>query len=235
MKIYDLIKSNDALNNINNVSSNIDDFNNEVKHNSAIIFVLADWCGHCQDFKPKINDYVQHMSNTNNNGIIALFDDNTMKEANNMPSINGFPSVFSMRNGMKHQDYNGERSKEGLINFSNNIFKPSNSLQVRKKVSCGRIPTPTPITTSNSIATPATRRIMKKPRIRRKLSTRRKPTMRRKLSIRRKPSTRKRPTMRRKPTIRRLSTRRPKSRTPSKKSRTPSKKTKSLSTTRRIL
>ena len=33
MKIYDLIKSNDALNNINNVSSNIDDFNNEVKHN----------------------------------------------------------------------------------------------------------------------------------------------------------------------------------------------------------
>ena len=211
MKIYDLIKSNDALSNINNVSSNIDAFNNEVKHNSAIIFVLADWCGHCQDFKPKINDYVQHMSNTNNNGIIALFDDNTMKEANNMPSINGFPSVFSMRNGMKHQDYNGERSKEGLINFSNNIFKPSNSLQVRKKVSCGRIPTPTPITTSNSIATPATRRIMKKPRIRRK------------------------PTMRRKPTIRRLSTRRPKSRTPSKKSRTPSKKTKSLSTTRRIL
>ena len=230
MKIYDLIKSNDALNNINNISSNIEDFNNEVKHNSAIIFVLADWCGHCQDFKPKINDYVQHMSNSNNNGIIALFDDNTMKEANNMPSINGFPSVFSMRNGMKHQDYNGERSKEGLINFSNNIFKPSNSLQVRKKVSCGRIPTPTPITTSNSIATPATRRIMKKPRIRRK------PTMRRK------PSTRKRPTMRRKPTIRRLSTRRPKSRTrrpksrtPSKKSRTPSKKTKSLSTTRRIL
>ena len=204
MKIYDLIKSNDALNNINNVSSNIDDFNNEVKHNSAIIFVLADWCGHCQDFKPKITDYVQHMSNTNNNGIIALFDDNTMKEANNMPSINGFPSVFSMRNGMKHQDYNGERSKEGLINFSNNIFKPSNSLQVRKKVSCGRIPTPTPITTSNSIATPATRRIMKKPRIRRK------------------------PTMRRKPRTRTLSTRRP-------KSRTPSKKTKSLSTTRRKL
>ena len=122
MKIYDLIKSNDALNNINNISSNIEDFNNEVKHNSAIIFVLADWCGHCQDFKPKINDYVQHMSNTNNNGIIALFDDNTMKEANNMPSINGFPSVFSMRNGMKHQDYNGERSKEGLINFSNNIL-----------------------------------------------------------------------------------------------------------------
>ena len=228
MKIYDLIKSNDALNNINNISSNIDDFNNEVKHKSAIIFVLADWCGHCQDFKPKITDYVQHMSNTNNNGIIALFDDNTMKEANNMPSINGFPSVFSMRNGMKHQDYNGERSKEGLINFSNNIFKPGNSLQVRKKVGCGRIPTPTPITTSNSIATPATRRIMKKPRIRRK------PTMRRK------PSTRKRANMRRKPTIRRLITRRPKSPsknslTPSKKSRTPSKKTKSLSTTRRIL
>ena len=218
MKIYDLIKSNDALNNINNVSSNIDDFNNEVKHNSAIIFVLADWCGHCQDFKPKINDYVQHMSNSNNNGIIALFDDNTMKEANNMPSINGFPSVFSMRNGTKHQDYNGERSKEGLINFSNNIFKPSNSLQVRKKVSCGRIPTPTPITSSSSIATPATRRIMKKPRIRRKS------------------------TMRRKPRTRTLSTRRPKSRTPSKKSRkrrpksrTPSKKTKSLSTTRRKL
>ena len=219
MKIYDLIKSNDALNNINNVSSNIDDFNNEVKHNSAIIFVLADWCGHCQDFKPKINDYVQHMSNSNNNGIIALFDDNTMKEANNMPSINGFPSVFSMRNGMKHQDYNGERTKEGLINFSNNIFKPSNSLQVRKKVSCGRIPTPTPITTSNSIATPATRRIMKKPRIRRK------PTMRRK------PSTRTLST-------RRLSTRIPKSLILSKKSpikKSPSKKTKSLSTTRRTL
>ena len=104
------------------------------------------------------------MSNSNNNGIIGLFNDNTLKQANNMPNINGFPSVFSMRNGIKHQDYNGERTKDGLIKFSNNIFNTLPTTGIRKKISCKRKYTDnnTANNTDNNIIT--TRKLMKKRR-----------------------------------------------------------------------
>ena len=156
------------MNSNNDINSNIIDFNNQVKKKSALIFVLADWCGHCQHFKPEVKNYIEYMSNSNNNGIIGLFNDNTLKQANNMPNINGFPSVFSMRNGMKHQDYNGERTKEGLIKFSNNIFNTLPSIGIRKKISCKRKYTAnntdnnTANNTDNNIIT--TRKLMKKRR-----------------------------------------------------------------------
>ena len=158
MKIYDLMNSN------NDINSNIIDFNNQVKKKSALIFVLADWCGHCQHFKPEVKNYIEYMSNSNNNGIIGLFNDNTLKQANNMPNINGFPSVFSMKNGMKYQDYNGERTKEGLIKFSNNLFNTLPSIGIRKKISCKRKYTAnnTDNNTDNNIIT--TRKLMKKRR-----------------------------------------------------------------------
>ena len=158
MKIYDLMNSN------NDINSNIIDFNNQVKNKSALIFVLADWCGHCQHFKPEVKNYIEYMSNSNNNGIIGLFNDNTLKQANNMPNINGFPSVFSMKNGMKYQDYNGERTKEGLIKFSNNLFNTLPSIGIRKKISCKRKYTAnnTDNNTDNNIIT--TRKLMKKRR-----------------------------------------------------------------------
>ena len=183
MKIYDLMNSN------NDINSNIIDFNNQVKKKSALIFVLADWCGHCQHFKPEVKNYIEYMSNSNNNGIIGLFNDNTLKQANNMPNINGFPSVFSMRNGIKHQDYNGERTKDGLIKFSNNIFNTLPSTGIRKKISCNRKYTDYNSNNNSNNSTPTIRRIMRKIR----------PSMRkRRLSMRKsRPSMRKRrPSMR---------------------------------------
>ena len=189
MKIYDLMNSN------NDINSNIIDFNNQVKKKSALIFVLADWCGHCQHFKPEVKNYIEYMSNSNNNGIIGLFNDNTLKQANNMPNINGFPSVFSMRNGMKHQDYNGERTKEGLIKFSNNLFNTLPSIGIRKKISCKRKYTDnntanntdnnTANNTDNNIIT--TRKLMKKRRPsmkkRRPSMKKRRPSMKKRSSV----------------------------------------------------
>ena len=175
------------MNSNNDINSNIIDFNNQVKKKSALIFVLADWCGHCQHFKPEVKNYIEYMSNSNNNGIIGLFNDNTLKQANNMPNINGFPSVFSMKNGMKYQDYNGERTKEGLIKFSNNLFNTLPSIGIRKKISCKRKYT----ANDSNNSTPTIRRIMRKirPSMRKRRVSMRK---RRPSMIKRRPSMRKR-------------------------------------------
>ena len=97
------------------------DFNNDtpwILNDKRCAFVLffADWCGHCQNFKPeyeKFADIAQFMH------VYAI---NSENESNLMSrlektklSIEGFPSLWIFKDGEPIEEYKGARTWQALL------------------------------------------------------------------------------------------------------------------------
>ena len=97
--------------NINNGGGN-SNINKEIQ----IIFVYAEWCGHCNTFKP---EWAKFEGWAKQNGIKA----EKIEGDKNQPlcakhQIQGFPTILKLdSSGNKVAEYNGARSSEGLIEF----------------------------------------------------------------------------------------------------------------------
>ena len=102
---------------------------------SKPIFVafLADWCGHCQHFKPQWEMVKNELRMNPNkmNGMVITADDQLMR---NLPlkQPSGFPTM-SLYNGTTFvDDYKGMRSKEDVLAFIKHHLKERKSRKSRK-------------------------------------------------------------------------------------------------------
>jgi thioredoxin-like negative regulator of GroEL len=82
-----------------------------------IILFKADWCGHCNNFKPTW-DKVAELYNKKFNFII--YDADKQRAKFEEYKVDSFPTVL-VKNGSNIIPYDGERSIEDLSNFLNNF------------------------------------------------------------------------------------------------------------------
>ena len=80
--------------------------------NTKVTLYHADWCGHCQKFKPVWKALTSLLDKKN----IQYDDFEDNKNANEVAAANiqGFPTILISKNGETYQ-YNGDRSLDGLV------------------------------------------------------------------------------------------------------------------------
>ena len=108
--------------------------NHKVKR---VILHYANWCGHCNQFKPeweKIKNYCNNNNNilsyyevdhTNGNPIISppIIDDNDNNNNINIPfDIDGFPTIY-LYNNNEYKIYNGQRNMNSILDSLKIIIK----------------------------------------------------------------------------------------------------------------
>jgi len=98
-------------------SNNLNKFNELVQKGGAVVKFYADWCGHCQDLKPKWNIMTSHLKNTPGSGLIASVPENMISSVNCDNEVPGFPIIRYMEGGKKLKDYSGKREVKDLEKF----------------------------------------------------------------------------------------------------------------------
>uniref|UniRef100_A0A3Q3VXR0 DnaJ homolog subfamily C member 10 n=1 Tax=Mola mola TaxID=94237 RepID=A0A3Q3VXR0_MOLML len=72
-------------------------------------------CSHCHQLAPTWRDFAKEMDGVIRIGAVNCGDNNQLCRRK---GINSYPSLFIYRAGQKPEKFNGERSKENLVNFS---------------------------------------------------------------------------------------------------------------------
>lgn len=104
-------------------------------HGNKPVFVayLADWCGHCRDFKPHWNmvKNAVRMNPSKMNGMIITANDQLMRQLP-LKQPSGFPTM-SLYNGTEYiDDYKGMRSKDDVLAFIKRHLKEKKLRNVKK-------------------------------------------------------------------------------------------------------
>ena len=123
--------------------NNIQDFKSILNNPDKKIFILihANWCGHCKEILPvwKIIQEEKNNSDNSDNGdnsdivIVSLESDYLDNFKDNLPTIDGFPSIYYIHKNIPEK-YEGERDKENLLKFINT--KSNND--INKNISGGK-------------------------------------------------------------------------------------------------
>ena len=134
MKIYDITKNKKMLEELNSNTNQ----NNDTK---VFIIVLADWCGHCQNLKPEVEEFITHMNNNQNDysekNSIAVIKDTDIPNLDLLKNdeIMGFPHLALYGGSGKLKDYSGGRTKNDLLKFINKEFKKTGQSGGKRKKS----------------------------------------------------------------------------------------------------
>lgn len=83
--------------------------------NPGMLLIWADWCGHCQRFKPTFNEMCKKLGDEF--PCISIEDSELGKDKNLAKSLNfrGYPTIkFFDQNGKIVADYTSERSEKPL-------------------------------------------------------------------------------------------------------------------------
>ena len=102
-----------------------------MRNGRVCVLFYADWCGHCQRFKPEWSRCKEmHHQQQNNPYKLADIEsaalDALKGKMSDMPSlvdVSGFPTISMYDNGKKTADYNGERTADALMAFLNQQYK----------------------------------------------------------------------------------------------------------------
>lgn len=87
-------------------------------HNPTLLLFHADWCGHCQHFKPTFEKFSNAIDKSKLN--IIKFNADTDKKYVESFKISGFPALLLNDPKTKRFiEYNGDRSINDLIKFVN--------------------------------------------------------------------------------------------------------------------
>jgi len=84
----------------------------------GFVLFFADWCGHCQNFKPeyiKFGDTAQFLRTCAVDSEKESSFMNKLKNSNSPFKIQGFPTVWIYKDGLPIEEYNGERSVKAMI------------------------------------------------------------------------------------------------------------------------
>jgi thiol-disulfide isomerase/thioredoxin len=91
--------------------------------NPGLLLIYANWCGHCQRFKPTFNDLCRQLGK---DFPCTSIEDSDMDDDNLKSALNfrGYPTIkFFDQSGKIIGDYNsGDRSKEALLNHICDLY-----------------------------------------------------------------------------------------------------------------
>jgi len=101
-----------------------DEFEQTISGKKALVLFHAEWCGHCKKLMPewdKASEEVKAMENEN----VMLVKvecgnpkkDETHADVMNKYNIKGYPTIISFDESGQHSEYNGERTKSGMLSF----------------------------------------------------------------------------------------------------------------------
>ena len=118
----------DKYNFTNIISLDNSNYKEEIKkYEEMYVLFYATWCGHCHEFIPKFIETAEYCKDKIPNLKFIRIDGNKNENASEEFGVNGFPGIFYVYKGERHQ-FNGPREKEGLLYFrkrkmSGDIFK----------------------------------------------------------------------------------------------------------------
>lgn len=91
--------------------------------NPGMLLIFANWCGHCQRFKPTFNELCKQLGDEFSCTSIedSNLDDNDLKTAFD---FKGYPTIkFFDQNGKIIGDYNkGDRSKQAMLDHICDLY-----------------------------------------------------------------------------------------------------------------
>ena len=95
-------------------------FDEEIIKQPAFVKIYQPWCGYCKKVAP-VWDALSEELNKNYTGNVSIIEvhgdalDNIKSDL--VKNVNGFPTIFSVKDGVKQKDYNGDRSLEDMLRF----------------------------------------------------------------------------------------------------------------------
>ena len=105
---------------IYNSHVNNNELNNLLKNNTLFVGVFSETCSHCINMKPEWNKFKSLIMKEQLNGIILEINAKLLSSINN-PLINnnvqGFPSLFVIKNNKHVANYDLERTGENFLKF----------------------------------------------------------------------------------------------------------------------
>lgn len=88
----------------------------KIVYTPGMLLVWAEWCGHCQHFKPIFNEISKQMGL---DFILASIEDTELQKGGKLASklgVEGFPTImFFNEKGKILETYNGERDKKSVL------------------------------------------------------------------------------------------------------------------------
>lgn len=91
--------------------------------NPGLLLIYANWCGHCNRFKPVFNEIAQQMGNKF--PVISIEHAELEKNQKLMTDLDfqGYPTIkFFDQHGKILGDYNGDRDKKSILAHICNIY-----------------------------------------------------------------------------------------------------------------
>jgi len=99
----------------NSTNSSIDSMNKD--KSTKLVYFYMDGCGHCKKFTPTWDKFCSANSSTIKT---YKFEQSQVKEQIDSYAISGFPAVLLLdENNAKIDEYNGQRTLEGLTSYVN--------------------------------------------------------------------------------------------------------------------
>ena len=106
-------------------NKSIDNFNNDFRNSKkALVFLMAEWCGHCKIVKSFLDPIYEKYDNKEYNGddiVIGAFheDEYSQLDSNIDTNINGFPTIKQYTNGSNEEMANtlDRSTQEGIEQY----------------------------------------------------------------------------------------------------------------------
>lgn len=109
--------------------SDVKKYNDLIKKVPMVTLFYADWCGHCQELKPKWRKLEKSLQQLNDKMVLARVNNSVMSEIEGDKDIMGFPTIYYLENGSKKSEFKKERSLFELFNFISEI-RPSKKREI---------------------------------------------------------------------------------------------------------
>ena len=81
-----------------------------------IVFVYADWCGHCTRFKPEWTKVEKECKSKNISTTALNVDDEKNADFMNTYNVNSFPTLIVFK-GSEFKKYEGDRTTDQIVSF----------------------------------------------------------------------------------------------------------------------
>ena len=113
-----------------NCENKLQKYNRLIKKVPSIVLFYADWCGHCNTFKPEWDKFErlakqQHQAN---DFMIARVNDKFINQIEGHSKVDGYPTVYHLINGKHNKSFSNTRDLKGLLEFLSDVHPGMRSL-----------------------------------------------------------------------------------------------------------